>query len=115
MPDRVDHGLVQYTSASFLVGPLIAFGVVGLLALLLRWAFATGGSVVARRPRSGGEDEYGLLVPVASPSTYIEGEILRRTLEDSGIRANLAETLDGPRLMVFPHDLERARAVVERH
>lgn len=102
------------TSASFLVGPLIAFGVVGILVLLLRWAFRTGGSVVARRPRSGTEDEYGLLVPVASPGTYVEGEILRRTLEDAGVRATLTQTLSGPRVMVFPDDEAQARRVLDR-
>lgn len=105
---------MRFTSASFLVAPLIAFAVVGLLVLILRWAFARGSSVVARSPRAGAEDEYGLLVPVASPGSYAEGEILRRTLEGSGIRATLTQTLGGPRVMVFPQDLERAKAVVER-
>ena len=102
------------TSASFLFGPAVAFLVVGLLALVLRWAFARGGSVVTRTPRAGAEDAYGLLVPVASPGSYIEGEIQRRTLEDAGIRATLAQTLDGPRLMVFPDDEDRARELLAR-
>ena len=45
---------------------------VGILALILRWAY--GGrsrSVVARRAKPGAEDEYGLLVSIASPGTYI--------------------------------------------
>jgi hypothetical protein len=105
---------VAGTSASFLVGPLIAFGVVGLLVLLLRWTFSTGHSVVQKRPKAGTEAEYGLLVPVASPGTYIEGEMLRRTLEDARIRATLTETLDGPRVMVFPDDEARARELLGR-
>ena len=40
--DRVDHGGVQYTSASFLVGPLIAFGMVGILVLVVAYARALG-------------------------------------------------------------------------
>jgi hypothetical protein len=111
---EVDDGAVRDSSASFLVGPLIALGVVGLLVLLLRWAFAGGQSVVARRPRTGVEGDYGLLVTVASPTTYVEGEILRRTLEDAQVRATLTQTLDGPRLLVFPDDLERARALLDR-
>jgi hypothetical protein len=111
---EVEHGEVPLADGSFFIGPLIAFGVVGLLVLVLRWAFARGGSVVARRPRPGAGDEYGLLVPVASPQTYVEGEILRRTLEDAHIRATLAQTLDGPRVMVFPDDVERARELVAR-
>lgn len=102
------------TSASFLVGPLMAFGVVGILVLLLRWTFRRGSSVVARQAQPGTEDDYGLMVPVASPPTYVEGEILRRTLEDARIRAQLAQTLDGPRLMVWPEDADRARELVAR-
>ena len=101
------------TSASFLVGPLIAFAGLGILVLLLRWTFRSGVSVVARTPKAGGEDEYGLLVPVASPGTYVEGEILRRTLEDARIKATLTQTLAGPRVMVFPDDEARARAILD--
>jgi hypothetical protein len=107
-------GAVQGSSASFLVGPILAFGVVGILVLVLRWAFRHGSSVVAHQPRSGAEDDYGLMVPVATPATYVEGEILRRTLEDARIRATLAQTLDGPRVMVWPEDAARARDVVAR-
>jgi hypothetical protein len=105
---------VTGTSASFLVGPLMAFGVVGIFVLLLRWTFRRGSSVVARPARPGAEDDYGLMVAVASPPTYVEGEILRRTLEDARIRAQLAQTLDGPRLMVWSEDAERARELVAR-
>lgn len=101
------------TGGSFLVGPLIAFGVVGILVLLLRWTFSHGSSVVARKPTPGRIDEYGLLVSVAAPPNNVEAEIVRRTLEDAGIRATLAQTLAGPQLMVFAEDVERARAVVD--
>ena len=111
--DRVDDGPVQYTSASFLVGPLIAFGMVGILVLLLRWTFSRGSSVVERPPTSGRVDEYGLLVSVSAPPTYVEAEIVRRALEDAGIRATLAQTLAGPRLMVFPEDVDRARRIID--
>ena len=110
---RVDDGSVQYTSASFLVGPIIAFGAVGLLVLLLRWTFAHGNSLVARRAKPGEVEEYGLLVPVATPTNYVEAEMVRRRLEDSGVRATLAQTLSGPRLMVFPKDLQRAQAIID--
>ena len=111
---EVDHGLVQFTSASYLMGPLLAFGVVGGLVLLLRWTYRRGDSVVARPARRGSEDDYGLLVPVASPGTYAEGEILHRTLEAAGVKANLSQTLDGPRVLVFPDDEARAREVLAR-
>jgi hypothetical protein len=111
---EVDRGRVQYTSASFLYGPLLAFAVVGVFVLLLRWTYRRGGSVVSRPGRPGRADDYGALVPVASPGTYVEGEVQRRTLEAAGVRANLASTLDGPRVLVFPGDAERAREILAR-
>jgi hypothetical protein len=101
------------SSASYLIGPLTAFAVVGVLVLLLRWAF--GGrsrSLVERRPTTGGSGEYGLLVPVAAPGTFVEGEMLRRRLEDAGLRATLVTTSEGPRVMVFPEDERVARALL---
>jgi hypothetical protein len=92
--------------------PLFAFAVVGVLVFLLRWTFKSGKSLVRGPGRPGHSDDYGLLVQVARPATYVEGEVLRRTLEAAGIRANLAHTLDGPQVMVFPKDESRARAVL---
>lgn len=92
---------------------LIAIVMVGLLALLLRWAF--GGrsrSLVERRAQAGHEEEYGLLVSISSPGTYIEGEVSRQRLEAAGIRASLVTTTDGPRLMVFRADELEARRLL---
>jgi hypothetical protein len=99
-------------SFSYAFGPLVAIGLIGLFVVILRWAFSRGTSVVAAPPRPGTDAEYGLLVPVAAPPTYIEGEVLRRRLEERGVRANLATTLDGPRLLVWPQDEGRARELL---
>ena len=99
-------------SFSYAFGPIIAVVVVLLLALFLSWAFRRGQSVVAGPARPGRRDEYGLLTPIAAPATYVDGEILRRRLEDAGIRATLATTLDGPSLLVWPQDVDRARAII---
>lgn len=101
-------------SYSYLFGPVLAAAILGLLIAILRWAFRRGQSVVAAPGRPGRADEYGLLVAVASPGSYAEGELVRRRLEDAGIRANLAQTADGPRIMVFPADADRARAELRR-
>lgn len=106
--------MTSWGSFSYAFGPLVAAVLVGVFVVILRWAFRRGSSVVAAPPRPGQAEEYGLLVPVAAPATYIEGEMLRRTLEDAGVRANLASTLDGPRLMIWPQDEARARAVLGR-
>lgn len=99
-------------SFSFLFGPLVAAGGLVILIFALRWTFRRGTSVVAAPARSGSAEEYGLLVSVAAPGSYAEGEITRRKLEDAGIRANLAQTLDGPRVMVWPTDESRAREIL---
>ena len=100
-------------SLSYAFGPFTAFIAVGILVVVLRWAFSNKKtSVVAAAAKPGSEDEYGMLIPIASPATYIDGEILRRRLEEAGIRANLATTLDGPRVLVWPTDEQRAREVL---
>ncbi|MDP2013999.1 MAG: hypothetical protein Q8L05_07220, partial [Actinomycetota bacterium] len=63
----------SWNSFSYFYGPLCALLGVGVLILILRWTYARGKSVVAAPPRLGTSDQYGLLVPVASPGTYIEG------------------------------------------
>ena len=105
--------MLSGSSVSYLLGPLTAFAVVGVLMLLLRWAF--GGrstSLVERRPATGSSSEYGLLVPVAAPGTFVEGELLRRRLEEAGLRATLVPTAEGPRVMVFPEHERVARALL---
>lgn len=84
------------------------------MVLILRWAFARGGSVVERPAKTGNPDEYGMLVPVASPSNYIEGEVMRRSLVDAGLRASLAQTNDGPRIMVWPKDVKSAKRILKK-
>lgn len=102
----------SWGSYSYLFGPAVTFAVLGVLLLLLRWAFGRGGSLVARTPRRGATGEYGLLVAIAAPGSYVEGEVLRRTLEAAGIRATLVTTTEGPRLMVFPADEAAARRIL---
>lgn len=92
---------------------ITSVAVVGVLAVLLRWAY--GGrsrSLVERRPRQGGAGDYGLMVAVAAPGTFIEGEVSRQRLETAGIRARLVTTNDGPRLMVLEEDASRARRLL---
>lgn len=100
---------IMWGSYSYAFGPVVALGMLGLLVLLLRWTFRRGTSLVTPRGR---QDQYGVLRPVAAPPDFVRGEILRRRLTDAGIRANLASTLDGPRLLVFPEDEARARQVL---
>jgi hypothetical protein len=52
------------------------------------------------------------MVSVASPGTYIEGEVSRQRLEAGGIRAQLVTTNQGPRLMVLSEDETAARRLL---
>ncbi|HET8615897.1 MAG TPA: hypothetical protein VFL94_10255 [Actinomycetales bacterium] len=97
----------------YVTEPLLALLVVGVLVLLLRWTFRRGGSLVATSGRRGSEHDYGLLVPVARPATFIEAELLRARLSDHGVRATLAPTTDGPRVLVFAEQERAARAVLK--
>jgi hypothetical protein len=104
----------SWTGLTYLLGPLVALGVIGVLVLILRWTFSSGGSVVERRPKRGLSTSYGMLVAVAAPHTYMEAEMSRRRLQDAGLRATVAQTDDGPRVMVFPDDETTARQLLAR-
>lgn len=109
-----NQGMAAWGSYSYVYAPMMALVVIGIFVLLLRWAFGRGSSVVERPPQSGGPDQYGLLDPVASPGTYIEAEVLRQRLDAGGIKATVAMTNDGPRVMVWPRDRRRAESIVRK-
>ena len=80
---------------------LSGFLVVGLLALILRWAYSSNNSLIERDKKLGSEDQYGLLKVAASPKNHIEGEMLRQKLLSVGIKATLSQTNTGPKILVF--------------
>ena len=100
-------------SYSYVYGPFMAVVALGILVartavgLQPRHRQSSSG-----RPQPGDPDQYGLLDAVASPGTYIEAEILRQRLEAGGIKATVAMTNDGPRVMVWPSDRLRAESIV---
>ena len=94
------------------VGPLVALGVIGVLALVLRWTYGTGGQFPAPRP-TGADDDFGLLRPVTVVDSVGAARALRAVLSDSDIRSTSSPVGDGSfRVMVFAADLDRARRVV---
>jgi hypothetical protein len=99
----------SWGSFSYAFGPLIALAGVSILALIARWAFSSGTSLVARPAQRGSADSYGLMRPVAAPMSAAEAEYQRLRLTSAGIRCNVANTTDGPRVMVWVEDLERAK------
>jgi hypothetical protein len=99
-------------SYSYVFGPLVIVLALGLLILVLRWSHAPGSSLIERTPKSSAPTDYGALVSIAAPSTYIDGELQRQRLLDAGIKATLAQTTAGPRLLVFPEDEGAARTTL---
>jgi hypothetical protein len=92
----------------FLVGPAIAFAVVGLLALFMRWAFGTGADHAPAR----GTDEDGLLTRIATFPRRESALALRAVLSDAGIRSTVRfPAEDRADVLVFPEDADRARAL----
>ena len=85
---------------------------VGLLAIILRWAYSSSNSLIEKDKKIGSEDEYGLLKVAASPKNHIEGEMLRQKLISVGIKATLSQTNTGPKILVFEEDLKIARATL---
>jgi hypothetical protein len=97
------------SSLHYLVGPVIAFVVLALLALFLRWAFGTGSGPPAAAPPG---DDAGLLTRVATLSRRESALALRAVLSDAGIRSTIR--CPGPRraeVLVFPEDADRARTL----
>ena len=82
------------SSYSHLVGPLVAFGALGVIMLMCRWVFSTthrderGARRLALAHARG---DYGLLVPVARVRTAADAQMLRSVLREAGIRCTLAE------------------------
>lgn len=97
---------------SYLAWPIVVLVGFGVMVLFLRWTFSSGHSLIERRPKQGRDDEYGLLVPVATPANYIEGEQVRLKLQENNIRASLVTTTEGIRIMVFENEKRAAEAVL---
>lgn len=104
-----------WDSYSFIFGPLVAFLGIGIMVVILKWGFGKKSSLIQRPVTQGKQDQYGLMIPLFSPKNLIEGEMQRRFLIDSGFRINLASTLDGARLMVWPEDLTKAKKIISEN
>jgi hypothetical protein len=101
-------------SLHFLVGPAIAFVMLGLLAFFMRWAFGSGygrpGNGRGGPPAAPVDD--GLLTLVATLSRRESALALRAVLSDAGIRSTIR--VPAPHradVLVFREDAVRARAL----
>lgn len=102
----------SWGSFSYAFGPLVAVAALALLVLILRWAFAHGDSVVAAPAQPGTPADYGLLVPVAEPTSRADAQQMVGRLRGAGISSGVADTTEGMRVMVWPDDAVRAEQVL---
>ena len=96
------------SSLHYLVGPVIAFLAIGLLALFMRWAF--GSSTARPKPAPPADDE--LLTRIATLSRRESALALRAVLSDAGIRSTVrCPAPHRADVLVFPEDAARARSL----
>jgi hypothetical protein len=107
----------------YLIGPLIAVGLVGSLGAVfwrmgLHWTSAHE-PITAEDPYFGGlaifgePDDYGLLAPAAVTGDPGVAHEIRQLLGGAGIRATQAVDGDGRMaVLVFSEELEEARRLV---
>jgi len=100
------------SSLHFLVGPTIAFVVLALLALFMRWAFGTGYGRDKRAQAPVPPADDGLLTMVATLSRRESALALRAVLSDAGIRSTVrCPAPHRADVLVFPEDAPRARSL----
>jgi hypothetical protein len=95
-----------------LMGPAVAFAVLAVLALFMRWAFGTGYGRDRRGQAPAPPADDGLLTMVATLSRRESALALRAVLSDAGIRSTVR--FPAPHradVLVFPEDAPRARSL----
>jgi hypothetical protein len=93
----------------YVLGPVIAFGVIAGLAAVLRWTFDED-AVPPPGPAEPVPDDFGLLRPASTVDDRATAKALARTLKDAGIRATIGTAPDGRyHVLVFATQLDRAR------
>jgi len=102
-------GMGSLAGQAYILGPLVALVVTGVLALVLRWAYGSAKPQVVARQENG---DFGLLREVALVETDDGANALRALLSDANIRSTKAKVPGGTRVMVFATDLDRARSLV---
>ncbi len=96
----------------YVAGPLVAFGVIGILAGILRWASSS--EFKTDLPEPTAPNDFGLLRPVATVEDQTVARGLRQLLKRAGIRATVAPADDGRvHVLVFESELDRARRLTD--
>lgn len=102
------------SQVEFLVAPLLALVVVGLLALVLRWTYGNSGGQ-RTPPKPGSAGDHGLLMPMMTLRDPERASRLVATLQAEGIRASLSGPPGRQLLLVWPTEVQRAAALLRKH
>jgi len=103
---------VALGSGLYLLGPIIAFAVVGALGVILRWTFD---SDITKHEEQifPTPDDYGLLSIAAEVDTVTAARAMQHKLTVAGIRSTIAPSGTGRvRVLVFEAEIEAARRLV---
>ena len=105
------HWQGALTDGGLMFQIVVAFAIIGALALVLRWAFR-GGPKDPPAIASAKPEDFGLLGTVAVVDTREGAYRLRARLGEVGIRATVTKTPEGRyRVLVFGSEVDRARRV----
>jgi hypothetical protein len=111
-PTQCQTVCVPSFDGELLTEMLIAFAMIGLLGVVLRWTFSRSKDAENAIWPTGDPDDFGLLAPVATVDTEAEAQNLRSTLALAGIKATTTPGPDGRyRVLVFASEVDRARRV----
>ncbi len=99
-----------FATSAYVVGPLVAFAVVAILAAILRWTF--NADMTRAQERLYGTD-FGLLRVVSVADDMLEARALKERLAGAGIRSTFAMAPGGRvNVLVFESELMAARQVM---
>ncbi len=107
--------MMTWGSTTYLLVPLLVGIGILIFVAILKWAYSPKKSSLIERPtKASFKDDYGMLVPIANPENYADGEKLRQKLLANNIKATLAFTLEGPQIMVWPKDEKIAKELLKK-
>ena len=95
------------SSLHYVLGPMVAFLVVLVLGLFLRWAMTPTRTQRQRREQNRARRDFGLLVPVAVRQRRQDAEELASTLTEEGVRATVVVEPPGPTLITASGHVQR--------
>jgi hypothetical protein len=106
---RCQTDQVPFLDGQLIAETLLAFAMIAMLGLVLRWTFSHSRDAESALWSHGRSDDFGLLAAVATVDTLDEAQQLRSTLARAGVKATTVARDGRHQVLVFASDLDRAR------